>query len=195
MDSLTEGTDRPGEFDAPCALASCALVPHDPPDQVVQQPQSERHTRTASDEEHAFVFTQIQAAPAIWAIDHHVHGHRHGVYYFLTLRTRDALLFCRGVLIERASPVTHHTGADNDGAVGEAGSGGRRIGNGERVRFEHTPFKEDAQLDVLACFPAAITVVYVNLQRIIEPKPLEKEARKRTIVIFPTDDSVASFMR
>lgn len=47
--SLTKGTDRPGELDAPRALTSGALVPHDPPDQIVQQPQSKRHTCTASD--------------------------------------------------------------------------------------------------------------------------------------------------
>ena len=162
-DSLTKGTDRPGKFDAPGALATHALVPYDSTDQVVQQSEGESNTCTASDEEHAFVFTQIQAAPTIWAVDHHLHGHGYG-FYLLTIPTGDAPLFSRGILVERTSPVTHHTGANHDGAFGEAGSGGRRVGNGERVRLEYTPFKEYAELDVLTRFPATITVVYVNLR-------------------------------
>jgi hypothetical protein len=78
--------------------------------------------------------------------------------------TGDALLFCRSISVERASPIAHHAGAENDRAAGEAGSGGRRAGNGERVRLEDTPFKEGAELDVLACFTATIAVLYVKLR-------------------------------
>jgi hypothetical protein len=95
---LTKITDTPCKFDASRALTTPALVSHNPPNEVIQQPKGERHAAATSDEKHVLVFAQVQATPAIWAVNHHVNRHLYSIDLFAAL-VGEASLFYRRVTI------------------------------------------------------------------------------------------------
>lgn len=74
----TEETHTPHELDGARALAAAATLTHDAADDVVKHAERERDPRPAGENECSFILAEVDTAPAVWAVDHHLYGNFHG---------------------------------------------------------------------------------------------------------------------
>ena len=128
-------------------------------DDVVEQAESERRTRPTRDEKHALVLPEIHAASAVWPVEHDLNR---DARLFVLLRA-EAVRLGLSVRVERARPVANGACGEGEGVAREAGGGSGRIDDSQRMGLENAAGEEDAEADVLACYPAVVTVVDIDL--------------------------------
>jgi hypothetical protein len=93
---LTKGADTPRKLDPSCPLAVLPSLSYASAYDIIQKTQSERYPGTTGDQHSRLVFPQVNAASAVWAIQHHLNRHFQrviGVFLWRkSLDLRDALI-------------------------------------------------------------------------------------------------------